>query len=569
MRGLPAVARRADLQTVTSQPAEVPDLVPARMVNEFAYCPRLFFLEWVQARFADNDDTVEGRYRHRAVDREGGRAPLPPDGDLRRTRSLLLSSPRLGLVGRIDVVEGSADGVVRPVDIKRGRPPDNEERSWEPERVQLCVQGLLLRDAGYTCDEGILYFAESTTRVTVPFTAELIERTLSLVAEMRTVAASDVVPPPLVASPKCPRCSLVGICLPDETNALAARSDAPPRRLIARDPQSRPLYVTEQGAVVGVRNNRVEVKRDGELLDAVRLIDVAQLCVYGNVQISAQCIRELFAREVPVCWFSYGGWFAGIGTGLPSKHVELRRRQVAMAGQGGLPIAQAIVQAKILNSRTLLRRNARTDVKAVVASLKNMADAAARADSVASLLGIEGAAARSYFEAFPAMLRPDRSLPGGVFEFDGRNRRPPRDAVNCLLSYLYGLLAKELTVVTYSIGFDPYFGFYHRPRFGRPALALDLAEEFRPLVAESVALNLINNGEVSASDFLVRAGGVALTPTGRKRVLAAYERRVDDQIRHPTFGYRITYRRVFEVQARVLAAHVIGEIPNYVPFRTR
>ena len=569
MTALPAAAGHADLQTVRAQSAEVPDLVPARMVNEFAYCRRLFFLEWVQARFADNDDTVEGRFRHRAVDREGGRAPLPPDGDLRRTRSLLLSSPRLGLVGRIDVVEGAADGVVRPVDIKRGRPPDNEDRSWEPERVQLCVQGLLLRDAGYACDEGILYFAESTTRVTVPFTAELIERTLSLVAELRTVAASDAAPPPLVASPKCPRCSLVGICLPDETNALAARSEAPPRRLIARDPQSRPLYVTEQGAVVGVRNNRVEVKRDGELLDSVRLIDVAQLCVYGNVQVSSQCIRELFAREVPVCWFSYGGWFAGIGTGLPSKHVELRRRQVVMAGQGALQTARAIVQAKILNSRTLLRRNARTDVKAVVASLKKMADAAGRADSIASLLGIEGAAARSYFEAFPAMLRPDRSLPGGVFEFDGRNRRPPRDAVNCLLSYLYGLLAKELTVVTYSIGFDPYLGFYHRPRFGRPALALDLAEEFRPLVAESVALNLINNGEVSASDFLVRAGGVALTPAGRKHVLAAYERRVDDQIRHPTFGYRITYRRVFEVQARVLAAHVVGEIPDYVPFRTR
>jgi CRISPR-associated protein Cas1 len=138
-----------------------------------------------------------------------------------------------------------------------------------------------------------------------------------------------------------------------------------------------------------------------------------------------------------------------------------------------------------------------------------------------------------------------------------------------LLSYLYGLLAKDLTVTAYAIGFDPYLGFYHRPRFGRPALALDLAEEFRPIVADSVALNLINNGEIAPSDFVVRAGGVALTSSGRRRVLVAYERRLDHEIKHPTFGYRISYRRVLEVQARVLAAAVLGEIPEYVPFTTR
>lgn len=138
--------------------SDVPELVPPRMVNEFTYCPRLFFLEWVQARFADNADTVEGRYVHRVVDKEDGKAPLPDEGELIATRSLLLSSPTLGLTGRVDVVEGDG-GKVRPVDTKRGSPPDNAERSWEPERVQLCVNGPLLRDAGYSCDEGVLYFA--------------------------------------------------------------------------------------------------------------------------------------------------------------------------------------------------------------------------------------------------------------------------------------------------------------------------------------------------------------------------------------------------------------------------
>ena len=134
---------------------------------------------------------------------------------------------------------------------------------------------------------------------------------------------------------------------------------------------------------------------------------------------------------------------------------------------------------------------------------------------------------------------------------------------------MYSLLAKDLTAVAIGIGLDPYLGVFHRPRFGRPALALDLAEEFRPLVAESVVLNTINNGEVRSSDFQIRAGGVALTQDGRRSVLSAYERRLETQVTHPTYGYKITYRRVFEVQARVLAAHLLGEIPSYTPFMTR
>jgi CRISPR-associated protein Cas1 len=548
--------------------ADVPELVPARMVNEFAYCPRLFYLEWVHLQFTDNADTVEGRWHHRAVDEPGGAVPPPGQGEVRAARSVLLSSERLGLSARIDLIEGAGDKVV-PVDTKKGSPPDVPGRSWEPERVQLCVQGLLLRDAGYGCDEGVLYFAGSRERVSVPFDNDLVERTLEVVAALRVAAAHPVPPAPLVDSPKCPRCSLVGICLPDEVNVLAARSAAPPRRLVPRDDEARPMYVSEQGAYVSKDQGRIEVTKKGEHLASVRLLDVSQLCLYGNVQASTQLLRELFAREVPVCWFSHGGWFSGIGVGLPGRNVELRRRQVVTAAQGGTEMARRIVEGKIRNARTLLRRNTRARSDEVLDQLLRLAEQAAVATSVPTLLGLEGAAARIYFGALPTMLRADKTLPGGPFSFDGRNRRPPLDAVNCLLSYLYGLLVKELTTVAYAVGFDPYLGFYHRPRFGRPALALDLAEEFRPLVAESTVVNLINNGEVDGPDFVVRAGGVALSPSGRRAVLAAYERRMATEVRHPLFGYRVTYRRILEVQARLLGAHLLGEVPAYVAFTTR
>lgn len=550
-------------------PRDVPDLVPARMVNEFTYCPRLFHLEWVQARWDDNRDTVDGRWHHRAVDVEAGAAPLPDDGDIKVARSLQLSSTALGLVAKVDILEGENGGEVVPVDVKRGSPPDNPDRSWEPERVQVCVQGLLLREAGYRCDRAVLYFAGARERVTVEFDDELVERTLAVVAELRDVAATDVPPAPLVDSRKCPRCSLVGICLPDETNALASRTSLRPRRLVARDPDARPLYVNEQGTYLGKKGGRLEVRKDGEQVASSRLIDVSQVCVYGNVQVGTQLLRELFVRDVPVLWFSYGGWFAGMAGGLPAKNVDLRRRQVIVSSQGGLAIARRVVQGKIRNSRILLRRNTRQRSDRAIGQLKALAEQAADAPSVASLLGVEGTAARLYFEQLPTMIRPDLGLPGGAFEFDGRNRRPPRDAVNCLLGYLYSLLVKDLTVTLTAVGFDPYLGFYHRPRFGRPALALDLAEEFRPLVAESVMLNLVNNGEVGRGDFVSRAGGVSLSPSGRKAVIAAYERRLDHEITHPVFGYRISYRRVLDVQARLLGAHLLGEVPDYVPFVTR
>jgi CRISPR-associated protein Cas1 len=548
---------------------DVPELVPARMVNEFSYCNRLFFLEWVHAQFADNDETVEGRWHHRAVDEPGGAVPLPEEGEVRIARSVMLSSTTLGLVAKIDLLEGAPDGTVVPVDTKRGSPPDLPEQAWEPERVQVCVQALLLREHGYRCERGMLWFAETRQRVVVELDDALVDRTMELVAGLRRVASSSEPPPPLVDSPKCPRCSLVGICLPDEVNTLAERSAAPPRQLVPRDDAPKPLYVTEQGAVISKDKGRLDVTKHGERLRSVRVIDVSQVCLYGNVQVSSQILRELFAREIPVCWFTYGGWFSGMAVGLPGRNVELRRRQTIVAAQGGLDIARRVVNGKILNSRTLLRRNTRERSDALLAQLKRLADQALEVTSTGSLLGIEGTAARLYFGAFATMLREEKRLPGGAFRFEGRNRRPPTDPVNCLLGYVYGLLTKELTATAYGIGFDPYQGFYHRPRFGRPALALDLAEEFRPLIAESVVVNLVNNGEVTVSDFLVRAGGVTLTQSGRKAVLAAYERRMGATLRHPVFGYKASYRRILEVQCRLLAAHLLGEIPAYVPVTTR
>lgn len=489
----------------------------------------------------------------------------PDDSDpVHQARSVLISSERLGLIAKPDILEGQRGAVV-PVEVKRGRPPPHGP-AWLNDMLQLCAAGLILRDNGYQCSEGILYFNQIRQRVPIDFDEKLVSTTLESIEGMRSVAEGPDPPPPLVDSPKCPRCSLVGICLPDETNLHAKRSLKRPRRLTPRDSAARPLYVTEQGARIGIRGGRAVVSKHYEKLESTRMIDISQVSVYGNVQLSSQFMRAAFMRQTPVCWFSYGGWFQGIAHGLPSKHVELRRRQVGIAAQAGLPIARRLIEGKIRNSRTLLRRNSKENVDRVLTQLNTLAHQTASAPSIETLLGIEGTAARLYFSKFAAMLKND-SL--GTFDFQSRNRRPPRDPVNCLLSFGYSMLVKDFTATTLAVGFDPYLGVYHRPRFGRPALALDLAEEFRPLVAESVVLSLINNEEIRRSGFVIRAQGVAMTSKGRKAFIRAYERRMDQEVTHPTYKYRITYRRVFEVQARMLGAYLLGEIPEYIPFMTR
>jgi CRISPR-associated protein Cas1 len=543
-----------------------PELVPARMLNEYVYCPRLFFLEWVDRSWAPSSDTAEGDRLHRRVDGGSGAAPLPDEGEVKAATSVELASELLGIVAKLDLLEGSAGKVV-PVDTKKGHPARTGE-AWEADAVQVCAQVLLLREHGYSVERGEIYYAETRQRVPVEMTPELEARTLSVVHEAREVATRLAPPAPLRQSPKCARCSLVTICLPDEVNVLAARQEGHARRLIASDPDAVPLYVMEQGSVVGVDGGRITVSKHREELISVRLIDVLQVSLFGNVQMTAQAGRTLIDQDVDVFHFTYGGWLSGITTGLPSKNVTLRMRQLGSATRGDLDAPRRMIAGKIRNCRVLLRRNGGEAVSRCVGQLAGLADKAEQCADAASLLGIEGTAARLYFESFPGLLTGASGLPRPAFT-GLRNRRPPLDAVNCLLSFCYALLTKELLAACLVVGFDAYVGLFHRPRFGRPALALDLAEEFRPLLADSVVLGMINNGEIGASDFVVRAGAVGLTEDGRRTVIRAWERRMTTEVRHPVFGYGVSYRRAIELQARLLAAYLVGEVPSYSALVTR
>lgn len=659
-------------ETVTPRAEPAPEPMRARMLNEFVYCPRLFYYEQVEGVFVPNADTERGAALHDRVDRGKGSLPAQPrkrtapavdaghppessdtavlegsapdlsdlithrpasekiESETIHSRSVMLSSERLGVVAKMDLIEvdlakstvGQDDLFaayevrrVTPVDYKAGAPRMDDETNelWDTDRMQLGLQILVLRDNGYTCDDGVIYYRATKQRVRLAMTPEVESWIDGKIAEARAVASSPTIPPPLVNSPKCVRCSLAPVCLPDETRMLANKVDPgtpmvalvseprssaktvchPPRRLIAARDDERALYFNTQGFRVGLKSERLVVKDGESKIDEVRLMDVSQVALFGNVQISTQAIQELCEHEIPVAYFSQGGWFYGLTRGHGLKNVHTRIQQFATASNPRrcLEVAQRMVRAKIRNHRTMLMRLHTEPPAGAVAGLKEIALSVPDAPGLSELLGLEGAAAALYFQNFSGLIKAGKDEDGDeipglepdpvaenrrqavadafTFDFAQRRRRPPTDPVNALLSLAYSLLAKDCTIAALAVGLDPYVGFYHQPRHGRPALALDLMEEFRPLVAESAVITAINNRMISPTHFVRAGNAVNLSPLGRKAFFHAYEQRMNAVITHPVFDYKVSYRRVLELQARLLARWLTGEIPDYIPMVTR
>ncbi len=558
-------------------------LVPARMVNEFVYCPRLAYLMWGQAEWAETGDTVDGRRVHTRVDRPNKPLPDPEaletDDDRVVSRSLTLSSEKLGVIAKIDIAEAE-DGAVTPVDYKRGKRPHVAKGAYEPERVQVCLQALLLEEHGYKVEEGAIWYAESRERVRIAIDDELRLAAREAVSRLRLTVAHGRIPPPLSDSPKCPRCALVSICLPDEMRALGG-SDLAPRPIAIGADEALPLIVQSQRARVSKEGETLKIADEEQGDTTVRLNDVSDVALFGNVSITTPALAALMDREIPVAFHSHGGWFRGIAHGIGHRNVEVRTAQYQRSFDPTycLAFARDLVAAKIVNQRTIVRRNWRGDRdprKAVLDRLNAARRSTKRATAVSALLGLEGDAAATYFRAFSDLLAPPgakESAEAGnalaPFRFDARNRRPPTDPVNAMLSLAYAMLTRHLTVALATVGLDPYRGFFHAPRYGKPALALDVMEPFRPIIADSVVLSAVNTGEVSPGDFVSAPTGTSLTPAGRRRFVGAFERRLSQETTHPLFGYRLSMRRLLLLQARLLCRHLLGDLPDYPHYLPR
>ncbi len=604
-----------DGPAVPTSPRFRAELLPARMCNEFVYCPRLFHLEHVQGIFVESAETIEGTAQHDRAAKRGVRkrvappSPLPdPPWELPRTLEFV--APELGVTGKLDLVECEGDEVT-VVEAKRGRAPHSEIHRWgefefalgvwPADLVQVGIYMAMLREHGFACTRARLYYRKSKTTREVPWSAELERFVHAVVREARTVERHPVPPPPLLDSPKCVGCSLHGICLPDEHHALLEAQDpsAPIRRIIPARDDKTIIHVTSPGTLVRKRGDSLVVCGRDQTKTTFPLKDVSHVALFGPSSITQPCTTHLLRSGVSISHHTSAGRLMGLTQALSTLNVSLRRAQYRAADDADkcLEAARAWTLAKIKNQRTVLRRYrkgvdvvahedaggdlptwaggvtdeeqarrraTRSIVDGSLRAMKVALGAAVGADTLESLRGHEGDAAARYFAALPSILPPPwRS------DFAGRSRRPPRDRINAMLSFGYALLVRDSSAALARVGLDPMLGLFHTMIPGRPALALDVMEPYRAAWVDAAILRLVAIGGICRAEFHMSPAGVALTDAGRKKVIRAYERRADELTTHPRFGYRLSIRRLLELDARLLGKWLLGETQQLQPFCTR
>jgi CRISP-associated protein Cas1 len=337
------------------------------------------------------------------------------------------------------------------------------------------------------------------------------------------------------------------------------------------------LYVTTGGTYLHLDNATVRIDVERETRLRIPLHHLGGIVCFGDVLLSPALIGRCAETAIGICLLDRNGRFRARIEGPMSGNVLLRQAQhaAALAPATALGIARQLVLGKLKNSRSVVQRGAReaktAEDRAALDAVVRKFDAALRAVAVAAdldtLRGIEGEAARAYFGGFNLMLRADRR---GSFALDGRSRRPPRDRGNALLSFLYTLLTHDCRSAAEAVGLDPQVGFLHALRPGRPALALDLVEEFRAILADRTALTLINRGQLKDSDFRITEGGaVLLDDDARRTVSIAWQERKQEVLRHALLHTEVPHGLLPHVQARLLARTLRGDTSAYLPFTTR
>ena len=327
------------------------------------------------------------------------------------------------------------------------------------------------------------------------------------------------------------------------------------------------VYITQEDAFIGKIDERLTVRFDKKTILDVPLLKVDGIVVLGRATVSPATISELLERHIPLTFLTENGRYVGRLEPEVSKNIFVRKAQWQAAGESpqAIHLVQGFVRGKLKNYRNVLCRRQREstdlDLSAHITRIEGAIAPIDTTNNINSLRGLEGAGSAAYFGCFNQLIRNPE------FEFTKRVRRPPTDPVNSLLSFGYSLLRHDVQGAANIVGFDPYLGYLHCERYGRPSLALDLMEEFRPLVVDAVDLSTLNKRLLTPTDFVAEplSGAVSLTPEGRKTFLRLYAQKKQSEFKHPVLGRKCSYQEVFELQARLLAKYLMGEIEKYPP----
>lgn len=541
---------------------------PVRVMalHALAYCQRLFYLEEVEEIRVADERVYAGRELHSSLAAE-------EDAEL---VSVEVTSEGIGLTGKVDCLK-RRDGSYLPYEHKRGKPARDDAgvaEAWPSDRLQVVSYAVLLEEAfAQPIAEGRVRYHAANVTVRVPIDEAARTQLREAIATARRLRDSVERPPIATNERLCQRCSLAPVCLPEEVRQERDPTHAP-ARFFPPERDGTTLHVVSQGAHVGRSGDSLVVRpRDGpETKHPIRAIE--SLVLHGFAQVSTQALRACTEHDVGVHWVTTAGYHTASLVATAGQVQRRIRQYRALTDEATcLKLARALVHAKVEGQhRYLLRasrggKDVRQDLLRPLTAIQDVLRAAPEAANRDSLRGQEGTAAVNYFEGLRALLGdqvPDE------LRWVTRNRRPPLDRFNALLSFGYGLLHTAVMRAILAAGLEPALGFFHTPRSAAYPLVLDLMELFRVPLWDLVVIGSLNRGQWDpAADFTVTRAKVWLSDAGRKKAITLFEGRLEETWKHPVVDYSLSYGRTLELEARLLEKEWTGEPGLFARARLR
>lgn len=549
-------------------------LLRVNALHALIYCRRLFYLEEVEELYTQDDAVFAGRRLHTEMEMEQDDEWV----------HLVLESDRLGMKGKVDALK-TARGRLIPYEHKRGKCFKNDDGSpgaWNSDRIQILAYAMLLEDvSGEPVQEGRIRYHASNVTVSIELTEGAREEVLACIEETVELRKS-VERPPITDNQKlCLKCSLAPVCLPEEARYLQGAADhhdaqgaAEPLRLFPAVDERKVLHIVDSTARLGRSGNQLKITSENASQQTLPIKQFGQIVIHGFAQVSTQALRMCADEDISVHYISGGGSYIGSFTGAQGSKIQRKIRQFTAFSDESfcLELARNLVCCRADMQRQVLMRSNRKEqehdkLTAPIEQIQAILKLVPKAKNLESLRGYEGAIAAIYFQNFSQLLLEQLSVD---FLFEKRNRRPPRDRVNALLSYGYSLLLKDVINAINTVGLEPAFGFYHQPRSAAPPLALDIMEIFRVLLVDIPVLNSLNRQQWDpANDFAIAGKQVWLSDEGKKKLVSIVERRKDDTWKHPVIGYSISYGRMIELEVRLLEKEWMNEGGLFARVRLR
>ena len=518
--------------------------IPIYAINAYLYCPYRFYIEYVKGEFEDNAHTAEGRFISMQENTKG------QTKNWKKRPQVFVQSERLGIFGFVDQVVESK-GRIKIIEVKKG----SASRPYLNDIMQLTAYMVAYAESyNKNLEEivGEIRYIGSNKKFKVAPTERRVERLHETLQGMH--ASIEKPPQPKYSKKRCDSCSLINICMPKKGSELK-------RKIMPSSNETQPLYVATQGAYIGRRGESVFVSHNGQRIATVHHSKISSLHILGNVQVSTQAMKFLTLNDIPVIFSDTLGRFGFVCHKGFSKNIPLRIRQLqhSQMEENRIEVSRRIIEGKIRNQLYVLKKK-KLATKQEIGVVRSLLKELKLCHSVDELMGIEGQIANMYFEKISENL-------DAKWEFNNRNRRPPKDPVNALLSFGYSILHNIVLSAILSTGLDPFVGMLHKEHYGRASLALDLMEEFRPIIVDLEVLSMINLGQIKESDFLKNiAGAVFLTDKGRRKFLEVLRKRLMTKRYYGLLGARTEYIRIIEAQVRVFEKYILGEVDSYMPF---